>query len=245
VTPSADVSGRRLRAAPDSPVDVLDLGMIEYREAWGLQQRLVAARQAERIGDTVVLLEHPAVYTLGRRATETNVLLDAAQLDAAGIDVVAVDRGGDVTYHGPGQLVVYPIVRLAGQRHVVDFVRTLEEVALSALAQLGVRAERRDGLTGIWVGREKVVAIGVRVGAGGVTSHGLALNVDPDLTHFAGIVPCGLATEGVASLASLGIEVGMATARSAMRAALAEVIGAELVDVERDAVDLPNAAVTR
>jgi lipoate-protein ligase B len=209
-------------------VDVIELGLVPYRTAWELQQELVAGRQDGTLPDTVVMLEHPPVYTLGRRASEENVLLDGEQLSSAGIDVVPVDRGGDVTYHGPGQLVVYPIVRLAGQRHVVDFVRALEEVALGTLARLGVEAERREGLTGVWVGREKLVAIGVRVGAAGVTSHGLALNVDPDLDHFAGIVPCGLATEGVASLASLGVTADMVEVRSAMREALAEMLGVEL-----------------
>jgi lipoyl(octanoyl) transferase len=235
VTPEAHASALRLRAEPQEFVRVIDLGVIAYREAWELQQLLVAERQDGTIPDTVVMLEHPPVYTLGRRASASNVLLGEAELSAAGIEVVPVDRGGDVTYHGPGQLVVYPIVRLAGQRHVVDFVRALEEVALSALLRLGVRAERREGLTGVWVGREKIVAIGVRVGAGGVTSHGLALNVDPDLAHFAGIVPCGLATEGVASLASLGMTADMADARDAVRAALAEVLGARLIDTPRDA----------
>jgi lipoyl(octanoyl) transferase len=231
VTFPGDETVRRLRAEPDSPLRVLELGVVEYRRAWEMQQDLAAERAAGTIGDTVLLLEHPPVYTLGRRASTTNVLLDDASLSAAGIDVVAVDRGGDVTYHGPGQLVVYPLVRLAGQRHVVDFVRALEEVALVALADLGVRGERRDGLTGVWVGREKIVAIGVRVGAGGVTTHGLALNVDPDLTHFAGIVPCGLATEGVTSLASLGRPAAMGEAVRAVRSALMTVLGAELVDV--------------
>jgi lipoyl(octanoyl) transferase len=234
VTADTGTSSRRLRAVPDSPVRVLDLDLVEYRAAWALQQRLVVARQADEIGDTVVLVEHPPVYTLGRRATGTNVLLDATELAAAGIDVVNVDRGGDVTYHGPGQLVVYPVVRLAGQRHVVDFVRALEEVALGALDRLGVTAERRHGLTGVWVGREKIVAIGVRVGAGGVTSHGLALNVDPDLAHFAGIVPCGLATEGVTSLARLGVAARMPQARLAVRAALSEVLDAALIDTDPD-----------
>jgi lipoyl(octanoyl) transferase len=239
VTTDAHGSALRLRAEPEGPVRVMDLGVIAYREAWQLQQELVAARQDGRILDTVVMLEHPPVYTLGRRASASNVLLGEAELDAAGIELVAVDRGGDVTYHGPGQLVVYPIVRLAGQRHVVDFVRALEEVALTALSLLGVQAERREGLTGVWVGREKIVAIGVRVGAGGVTSHGLALNVDPDLTHFAGIVPCGLATEGVASLATLGVSADMTDARTAVRAALATVLDVTLEDVPRD-VPLPK-----
>ena len=239
MTTDAHGSALRLRAEPEGPVRVMDLGVIAYREAWQLQQELVAARQDGRILDTVVMLEHPPVYTLGRRASASNVLLGEAELDAAGIELVAVDRGGDVTYHGPGQLVVYPIVRLAGQRHVVDFVRALEEVALTALSLLGVQAERREGLTGVWVGREKIVAIGVRVGAGGVTSHGLALNVDPDLTHFAGIVPCGLATEGVASLATLGVSADMTDARTAVRAALATVLDVTLEDVPRD-VPLPK-----
>jgi len=221
---------RRLRAEPDSPLRVLDLGVIEYRRAWDLQQRIASERAEGSVGDTVLLLEHPPVYTLGRRASSTNVLLDEAGLTSAGIDVVAVDRGGDVTYHGPGQLVVYPLVRLAGQRHVVDFVRALEEVALVALASLGIRGERRDGLTGVWIGREKIVAIGVRVAAGGVTTHGLALNVDPDLTHFAGIVPCGLATEGVTSLAKLGHAADMDAVRGAIRVALATVLDADVVD---------------
>lgn len=234
----------RLRADPGAPLRVLELGTVEYREAWDLQQQLVVDRQDERIGDTVVLLEHPPVYTLGRRATMEHVLLDVDQRMAAGIDVVEVDRGGDVTYHGPGQLVVYPVVRLAGQRHVVDFVRMLEEVAIVALAQLGLTGARRDGLTGVWIDREKIVAIGVRVGAGGITSHGLALNVAPDLTHFAGIVPCGLATEGVTSLAALGRTAEMGSARLAMRSALAAVLGTSLVDVPSQAASrrLPTHA---
>ena len=231
-----DVPGpeHRLRAEPGTPLRVIELGTVDYRRAWALQQRLVADRQAGDIADTVLLLEHPPVYTLGRRASATNVLLDAGDLERAGIDIVAVDRGGDVTYHGPGQLVVYPLIRLAGQRHVVDFVRALEEVAMRALATLDVVGQRREGLTGVWVDREKIVAIGVRVGAGGVTSHGLSLNVSPDLAHFTGIVPCGLATEGVTSLAALGAPADMAQARAAIREALSEVLEAPLVDVTED-----------
>lgn len=220
----------RLRDEPESPLHIIDLGTLEYREAWGLQQRLAERRRAGHVGDVVLLVEHPPVYTLGRRASMTHVLLDEQQRAAAGIDLVPVDRGGDVTYHGPGQLVVYPVLRLAGHRHVVDFVRALEHVAISALRQVGVQGERREGLTGVWVGVEKLVAIGVRVGAGGVTSHGLALNVAPDLTHFSGIVPCGLATEGVTSLAALGVGVDMQTARNAVRSALAESFGVTLLE---------------
>lgn len=235
-----------VRRDAGAPVRIMDLGLLEYRAAWAVQQRLVERRRADTIGDTVVLVEHPPVYTLGRRATEEHVLLDTVQREAAGIDLVAVDRGGDVTYHGPGQLVVYPVLRLAGARHVVDFVRVLEQVAIEALARLGVEGSRREGLTGVWVGREKIVAIGVRVGAEGVTSHGLALNVDPDLTHFGGIVPCGLATEGVTSLAALGHAHDMATAGAVMRVALGEVLGTDVLDAVPDArlLDPAEAPVT-
>jgi lipoyl(octanoyl) transferase len=249
VSESVGVPAQRLRDEPATALRLIGLGTVEYRAAWALQQRLVERRQAGSVGDTVVLLEHPPVYTLGRRATTENVLLDEAGLAAAGIDLVAVDRGGDVTYHGPGQLVVYPVIRLAGQRHVVDFVRALEEVAIVALRHLGVEGARREGLTGVWVGREKIVAIGVRVGAAGVTSHGLALNVDPDLAHFGGIVPCGLATEGVTSLAALGVRAEMDAARVAMRDALADVLATEVVDVPAESEPalsaLLDAAVTR
>ena len=220
----------RLRAEPASPLRIIELGTVDYREAWDLQQRLVERRQEGLARDTVILLEHPPVYTLGRRASTANVLLDEAQLAAAGIDLVPVDRGGDVTYHGPGQLVAYPVLRLASQRHVVDYARALEQVAIAALGRLGVHGTRREGLTGVWVEREKIVAIGVRVGSGGVTSHGLALNVAPDLSHFGGIIPCGLATEGVTSLAALGVDADMRAARDAVREALAETFGTRLVD---------------
>lgn len=239
MTDPGGTPGERLRAEPESPLRVMELGTVEYRSAWALQQRLAADRQRDAIDDTVLLLEHPPVYTLGRRATMKHVLLDADARAAAGIDVVEVDRGGDVTYHGPGQLVAYPIVRLAGQRHVVDFVRALEQVAIVALASLGVAGRRREGLTGVWVDRAKIVAIGVRVGAGGVTSHGLALNVAPDLTHFAGIVPCGLATEGVTSLAALSRPAEMDLARGAIRVGLAEVLGRSLTDVPSEVLPAP------
>lgn len=244
MTDHGSTPGERLRAEPGSSLRVMELGTVEYRAAWALQQHIAAERQRDAIDDTVLLLEHPPVYTLGRRATMEHVLLDAEQRATAGIDVVEVDRGGDVTYHGPGQLVVYPVVRLAGQRHVVDFVRALEEVAIVALASLEVVGERRDGLTGVWVGREKIVAIGVRVGAGGVTSHGLALNVAPDLLHFGGIVPCGLATEGVTSLAALGRPADMVIARAAMRTGLAQVLDASLTDVPSEVLPAPLTTLT-
>ncbi len=242
-TVAAD-SPARLRADAGSPLHVLAFDEVPYRAAWELQHRLVAGRREGRYGDTVVLLEHPPVYTLGRRATPSNILLDDAQLAAAGIDVVPVDRGGDVTYHGPGQLVVYPIFRLAGQRHVVDFVRALEGIAMDALAGLGVEGSRREGLSGVWVGREKIVAIGVRVAAGGITSHGLALNVAPDLTHFGGIIPCGLATEGVTSLQALGHTHPMQRVRQALRKALEHAFAVPLIDQHEEGQALLESVMT-
>jgi len=230
-----------VRAEPAAPLHLIELGTVPYRDAWALQQRLVAQRAEGRIGDTVLLVEHPPVFTLGRRATEEHVLLDAGQRAAQGIDLVAVDRGGDVTYHGPGQLVVYPVLRLAGSRHVVDFVRALEQVAVEALARLGVTGTCREGLTGVWVGRDKLVAIGVRVGVGGITSHGFALNVDPDLTHFNGIIPCGLASEGVTSLSALGRPADMTAAREAVRSALTAVLATDILDVDPDGASAHTA----
>jgi lipoyl(octanoyl) transferase len=219
-----------LRADAGAPIEVIDLGLVAYRTAWDLQRALVEQRRDGSIPDTVVMLEHPAVFTLGRRADRAHVLLDAAQREDAGIDLVEVDRGGDVTYHGPGQLVIYPIMSLARVRHVVGFVRALEDVAIATLAALGVVGIRREGMTGVWVGTEKLVAIGVRVGAGGITSHGLAINVDPDLSHFSGIIPCGISTEGVCSLASIGVRASLDDVRSHVREALRSVFLSPVTD---------------
>jgi lipoyl synthase len=174
------------------------LGRVPYGEADELQRALLE-RAAD---DYLLLLEHPHVYTLGRSADPTHVLVPPASV---GAELVRTDRGGDVTYHGPGQLVGYPIVTLpewrAGQRDVVAYVRRLEAVLISALGDLGVDAGRDDGYTGVWVGGEKIAAIGVRVQQGR-TRHGFALNVDPDMAMFGHIVPCGISDRGVTSLAA-------------------------------------------
>jgi lipoyl(octanoyl) transferase len=217
-----------LRAEREAPLAVVRAGTVGYLAAWDLQRQLVAERQAGRGRDTLLLLEHPRVYTLGRRADRSNVLLDDAELARRGIEVVEVDRGGDVTYHGPGQLVGYPILRLAGTRVVVDYVRALEEILLRTAASFGVTAGRSPGYTGVWVGDEKLAAIGVRVASGGVTSHGFALNVTSDLADFGGIVPCGISDRGVCSLASLGVTTTVDAVADAVERAVAEVLGATL-----------------
>ncbi|MEY3020371.1 MAG: hypothetical protein RLZZ272_1355 [Actinomycetota bacterium] len=216
---------RQLRARAGEDLIVERLGRVPYREAWALQRALVERHHRDRsTPDTVLLVEHPDVYTLGRRADRANVLLDELRLAQRGIEVVEVDRGGDVTWHGPGQLVVYPILRLAGTRAVVEHVRALEAVVLDVLERLGIAGDRVPGRSGVWVEGEKIAAVGVRVDAGGVTSHGLALNVDPDPAGFAGIVPCGIADAGVTSLARLGLAVGLEEVEVLMVDALGRVL---------------------
>jgi lipoic acid synthetase len=195
------------------------LGRVPYGEADELQRALLG-RAAD---DYLLLLEHPPVYTLGKSADPAHVLVPPASV---GADLVRADRGGDVTYHGPGQLVGYPIVTLpewrAGQRDVVAYVRRLEAVLIAALADLRVEARRDDGYTGVWVGDEKIAAIGVRVSQGR-TRHGFALNVDPDLSMFGHIVPCGISDRGVTSLAAqLGEAPAMPRVVDAVTARFAE-----------------------
>lgn len=240
--PAPRPAPHRLRADRASPVAAVRAGLVPYAEAWDLQGELVERRRHGG-GDVLVTLQHPPVFTLGRRSDPANVLWSPAERAARGIELHRVDRGGDVTYHGPGQLVAYPILRLAGSRAVVPYVRALEEVCIRAVARLGVRAQRVDGRTGVWVGQRKLAAIGVRVAAPGITSHGLALNVAPDLAHFDGIVPCGIADAGVCSLRSLGVEVGVPDVRRLLVAGFAAVFGCSLEEQELSAVRPPVEAV--
>jgi len=174
-----------------------------YLEAARLQQALLVERQAGRVPDTFLLLEHPPVITMGRGAHAEHVLAARETLAQAGATVWETTRGGDVTYHGPGQLVGYGIVDLREHgRDVGRYLRELEEALIRTLGEYGFTAGRRAGMTGAWVGERKVAAIGVRAEKW-VTAHGFALNVDPDLGHFEWIVPCGIREYGVASIASL------------------------------------------
>jgi lipoyl(octanoyl) transferase len=217
-----------LRHDRDAPIAVVRVGSIDYLEAWDLQRALVVRRQASEGQDVLLLLEHPPVLTLGRRADRSNVLASDDELAARGIELLEVDRGGDVTYHGPGQLVGYPILRLASVRGVVDYVRALEQVLIETVATFGLHAGRLEGLTGVWIDGCKVAAIGVRVASGGVTSHGFALNVTTALRDFDAIVPCGIADRQVCSLESLGIDTSVATVADRVAEAFARVFGATL-----------------
>jgi lipoyl(octanoyl) transferase len=194
-------------------MDVRRLGVIGYQDALTLQQQLVEDRKAGRIGDQLLLLEHPPVITLGVRSRNdrSHVLQTPEALAAQGIDLFETGRGGDVTYHGPGQLVGYPILDLKPERcDVHRYVRDLEEVLIRSVSTFGIDAGRIEGLTGIWVGSDKLAAIGVRISRW-VTSHGFALNVSTNLDHFRLIVPCGIADKGVTSMEQrLGRKVPMA-----------------------------------
>jgi len=187
--------------------EVHNLGLVEYADAWALQRDLAARRASSDIPDTLLLLEHPPVYTTGKRNAEANLRLPPELL---GAPLVTSDRGGDITFHGPGQLVAYPIVDLrAAGLGVVTYVRNLEEVVMRTLREYGIASGLECGLTGVWVGSEKIAAIGVRVsrpgGATGawVTAHGLAVNVDVDLAWFERIVPCGIVDRGITSMQRL------------------------------------------
>lgn len=177
------------------------LGRVPYGEALELQQQLVASRRAGHIDDQLLLLEHPHVITLGTSSRADHILVDADQRALLGIELFETGRGGDVTYHGPGQLVGYPILDLKPDRcDLHRYVRDIEEALIHALSTFGISAGRVAGLTGVWVGGEKIAAIGVRVSSGWITSHGFALNVSTDLQFFGAIVPCGLRDHGVTSM---------------------------------------------
>jgi lipoyl(octanoyl) transferase len=188
---------------------VLDWGRTRYEPARLAQEALVARHLAGEIGDTLVFTEHDPVFTVGLRAgAEHHLVWDAARLATEGVEVVKTNRGGDITYHGPGQLVGYPIVSLAARKDLHAYLRFLEQVLINAVGSLGLVATRRPGLTGIWIGSRKVAALGVAVRRW-VTYHGFALNVNAHLPHFAGIVPCGIAaTDG--TVTSLHTELGHA-----------------------------------
>jgi lipoyl(octanoyl) transferase len=212
--------------------DVRRLGRVDYRDALELQARLVEARRRAENGDTLLLLEHPPVITLGvkTRGKPTNIVASPETLAAEGVSVFETGRGGDITYHGPGQLVGYPILDLRPDRcDVHRYVRDLEEVLMVALREFGIDSRRVNGLTGVWVGpagrEEKIAAIGVRISRW-ITSHGFALNVATNLGHFRLIVPCGIADRGVTSMERvLGASVPMRDVEDAIGRAFGTVFG--------------------
>lgn len=223
------------------PCTVVRLGVTDYMEGWELQKRLAEQVKEDSTAGWLLLLEHPHTYTFGRAGNAENLRLTEQELAEIGARVYWIDRGGDVTYHGPGQLVGYPIVDLhrwnEGPRW---FVAALEAALIEALAVFGVRAETVEGRPGVWAGNEKLAAIGLHISQG-VTTHGFALNVDPDLSYFGHIYSCGLADAGVTSISRLlGRPVGVAEAREAVLAALVKHLDLE---VREDSVEEMMAAL--
>ena len=224
------------RTSLDKPVcRVQWLGRVDYREAWELQKSLAAQRLADEIPDTLLLLEHPPTFTLGRNAKPSDILVDETTLEQAGIAVVQSDRGGDVTYHGPGQLVGYPIVNLQRSPHEPNlhrYFRQLEETLIRTLARFEIVGGRFEGYTGVWTGMEtepyapeKIAAMGIRVSRW-VTQHGFALNVSPNLAHFGMIIPCDIREYGVTSMRKiLGREITVSEVRSVVIEEFGQVFG--------------------
>lgn len=206
--------------ASTAPIEVRELGVVDYEEAYELQHRLAAQRASGELDhDVLLLLEHPSVYTAGKRTEDSDRPVNGAR-------VIDVDRGGRITWHGPGQLVGYPIVKLAEPLDVVDYVRRIEEALIGFCADRGVSTTRVDGRSGVWIrdaaGDRKLGQIGIRVSRG-VTLHGFALNVDPDMSVFAAIVPCGITDAGVTSLATeLGTPLAVADTLRAVAAHVQE-----------------------
>jgi lipoyl(octanoyl) transferase len=217
-------------------IEVRRLGIVAYGDALDLQQSLVTKRKSGAIPDQLLLLEHPPVITLGVKARNdrSHILATADELATEGVEVFESGRGGDVTYHGPGQLVGYPILDLRPDRcDVHRYVRDLEEVLIRAVRRYGIESTRSAGLTGTWVGTQKIAAIGVRI-ARWVTSHGFALNVSTNLAHFGLIVPCGLSDKGVTSIEQLASKpVTMASVQNTISDAFSEVFDARVVEAEQ------------
>jgi lipoyl(octanoyl) transferase len=225
-------------------ISVVQLGVIDYDTGLRLQQRLLEMRKDSRVGDALLLLEHSPVITLGRNAKATNLLVSEEQLAKRGVELFECDRGGDVTFHGPGQLVAYPIFDLHGYAAsdpkrkslgALEFVRRLEEVLIRTCADFGISTERVPGWTGVWTtggGQAKIAAIGVHISRG-VTSHGLALNVNTNLDYFKLIVPCGISSKSVTSmLKELGRTVSLDEVAKVVSGHFGEVFGTAISIVD-------------
>jgi len=213
-------------------LEVRQLGLMAYGDALDLQKRLVEQRRAGTTTDVLLLVEHPSVLTLGVRGDggRSHILASDEELAARQIGVFETGRGGDITYHGPGQIVGYPIVDLnPDRRDVHKYVRDIEEVLIRVAADYGITAGRVPGLTGVWVGDEKLAAIGVRIQRW-VTSHGFALNHTTDLSHFNLIVPCGISDKGVTSLSTLGCTASRRQVEQRIALRFGEVFGREVVE---------------
>ncbi len=180
-------------------IEVIDIKKTDYKKAWELQKKIHEKRVKGEVCDTLILVEHEHVITFGKSAKRENLLFDENFLKKKGIKVYKIERGGDVTYHGPGQLVGYPIFKIKGLTKIKKFVENIEKSIIHALAGFGINAEKNDRFPGVWIGNEKICAIGIAV-KNGVSFHGFALNVNTDLSYFNFIIPCGIKDKGVTSM---------------------------------------------
>ena len=217
------------------PLLVSNIGRTRYAEAWALQQEIWKLRQANALQDVLLLTEHDHVYTLGKSTDDNHLLASQEELKISGTDVFYVDRGGDITYHGPGQIVVYPIIDL--NNYFLDihrYLRSLEDVIIRTLDAFGILAGREKDMTGVWVNGEKIAAIGVKVSRW-VTMHGFALNVHTDLSKFDRIIPCGIFHKGVTSMQeTMGHGVAIESVREALVESFADVFGCQPGWIEKD-----------
>ena len=187
------------KASLNKKIDILDLGMQAYKDSWSLQKELLDRRSNNEINDTLIFVEHESVYTLGKNADENHILQNRPD----DVQTFHIERGGDVTYHGPGQLVGYPIIDLRDYKKSISwYMRSLEQVIINTLFEFDIKAVRKNGLTGVWYNDEKIAALGVRVSKW-ITMHGFSLNINPDLNYYKSIIPCGIFEYGVTSMSKI------------------------------------------
>ena len=226
---------------------ILTLDTVPYDEAFALQKRLVAMRSQDAICDTLILLEHPPVFTVTRKATRKNILASPDELEDQGISLCETNRGGDITYHGPGQIVGYPIMNLKDHgKDLHKYIRNIEEILISLLMDYGISAHRDKANPGVWIGDEKIAAIGIAVKSSWTTMHGFAFNVNPDLKHYSLIVPCGLTNKGVTSLSKLlSTPISMEDVREQLVHHYAEVfeLSTRKITLEELRTSKPNAGL--
>ena len=215
-------------------IQVVDLGLTDYKYCWELQQNIFNLRVAGKISDVLLLSEHNHVYTLGKSSDNTHLLAGETELKLTGADVYHIDRGGDITYHGPGQLVGYPILDL--NNYYLDthrYLRDLEEVIIQTLKDFGINGHREENYTGVWVGSEKIAAIGVKVSRW-ITMHGFALNVNTNLSYFDRIIPCGIFHKGVTSIERIfGNKLPIQDVIDSVSSRFGEVLGIHTVTVDK------------
>lgn len=214
-------------------IEIIDWGRTRYAAAFERQKEQVDARKADQADDSLIFTEHDPVYTMGlRKGADQHLVWPESELTKHGIEVFQSNRGGDITYHGPGQIVAYPIISLREKRDLHAYLREIEEVVIRTLHQFGLVADRREGKTGIWLETRKICAIGVAVKSW-ITYHGFALNVSPDLSHFSGIVPCGITDGTVTSMKQeLGHEVDSEDVKQALAVEFEAVFANTLADHE-------------